>query len=107
LTKPIRTSDHGLDDPNYASTDAYQKHEPCGFTVHVTGMERKSIEYRGKNCVNKFIEVNKGLEKEILAKVESNCPVKTLTNEQKWDFKDPDGVCHFCKKPCGDDSRIE
>jgi hypothetical protein len=71
--------------------------------VHVTGMDRKPLEYRGKNCVNKFIEVIKGLEKEIVAKVESNCPMNPLTNEQKWDFKDPYGVCHFCKKACGDD----
>ena len=45
--------------------------------------------------MNNFIEVIKGLEKEILAKIDSNCLMKPLTNEQKWDFKDPEGVCHF------------
>jgi hypothetical protein len=100
LTKPIHKCST---DPKHSSTQAYQNHEPSGYTVHVTGMDRKPIEYRGKNCVNKFIEVIKGLEKEILAKVDSNCPMKPLTNGQKWDFNDPDGLCHFCKKPCGDD----
>jgi hypothetical protein len=50
------------------------------FTVHVTRMDRKPIEYMGKNCMNNFIEVIKGLEKEIVAKVESNCPMNPLTN---------------------------
>ena len=100
LTKPIQKCDQN---PGHSSTQAYQNHEPSGFTVHVLGMDRKPVEYRGKNTVKKFIETIKGLEKVIIAKVESNCPMKPLTNEQKWDFKDPDGVCHFCKKPCGED----
>ena len=94
LTKPIQKCDKN---PGHSSTQAYQNHEPSGFTVHVLGMDRKPVEYRGKNTVKKFIETIKGLEKVIIAKVESNCPMKPLTNEQKWDFKDPDGVCHFCK----------
>jgi hypothetical protein len=100
LTKPIQKC---TQNPEQSSTQAYQNHEPSGFTVHVTGMDRKPVEYRGKNCVTKFIEVIKGLEKDILAKIESNCPMSPLTNEQKWDFKDPDGVYHFCKKLCGED----
>jgi hypothetical protein len=81
LTKPIHKC---TKDPEQSSTQAYQNYEPSGFIVHVTGMDRKPIEYRGKNCVNKFIEVIKGLEKEIVAKVESNCPMNPLTNEQNW-----------------------
>ena len=26
-----------------------------------------------------------------------------LTPKEKWNFKNPTGTCHFCKKPCGDD----
>jgi hypothetical protein len=92
VTKPIQKC---TQTPEQRSTQVYQNHEPSGFTMRVTGMDRKPIEYRGKNCLNKFIKVMKGLEKEILAKIDSNCLMKPLTNEQKWDFKDPDGVCYF------------
>jgi hypothetical protein len=64
-------------------------------------MDRKPVEYRGKNCVTKFIEVIKGLEKDILAKVESNCPMNPLNNEQKWDFKDPEGCAISVKNRVG------
>jgi hypothetical protein len=48
LTKPIQKC---TQDPEQSSTQAYQNHEPSGFTVHVAGMDRKPITYRGKNCV--------------------------------------------------------
>ena len=45
LTKPIQKC---TQDPEQSSTQAYQNHEPSGFTVHVTVMDRKPITYRGK-----------------------------------------------------------
>ena len=101
LTQPI---DKCATDPQKSSTQAYQHHEPSGFTIHTVGLkERKPIEYRGKNCITKFLEALKGLEMELVNEVHADKPMDALTPEQKLEFLDPDCVCHFCEKRCDDD----
>jgi hypothetical protein len=81
LTMPVQKCTW---DPSKSATEAYQTQVPSGFTVYVTRPSKfvKPIEYRGKDCINKsfkFIEVIKGLEKQIVAKsAQSNCPMKAL-----------------------------
>ena len=101
LTQPI---DKCATDPQKSATQAYQHHEPSGFTIHTVGLkERKPIEYRGKNCITKFLEALKGLEMELVNEVHADKPMDALTPEQKLEFLDPDCVCHFCEKRCDDD----
>ena len=49
LTEPILKCKKN---PNESSTEAYQNHEPSGFTLFVLGGKpRAPIKYRGKNTV--------------------------------------------------------
>ena len=97
LTKPISKCNKN---PEVSSTQAYQNHEPSGYTIYITG--REPIEYRGKGAVTHFIESLKSVEKELLDEVHANRPMDKLTDEQEAEFRDPEAVCHFCRCPCGD-----
>ena len=98
LTKPISKC---TQNPAISSTQAYQNHEPSGYTLYITG--RELIEYRGKGAVTHFIESLKSVEKELLDEVHANRPMQPLTADQWADFRDPGAFCHLCKKVCGDD----
>eukprot|EP01050_Picozoa_sp_SAG11_P034405 SAG11_NODE_12145_length_719_cov_143.916129_1_plen_217_part_10 len=101
LTRPINKCSKN---PDQSSTQAYQHHEPSSFTIHVVGHKsRDPIEYRGSNCVTKFLEVLKELEIEIVGEVKANKPMNELTESEQCKFLDPKVCCHFCQKPCGDD----
>ena len=98
LTKPISKC---APNPNLSSTQAYQDHEPSGYTLYITG--KTPVEYRGKDAVTHFIKTLKSVEKEILDEVHANRPMNQLTEAQWADFRDPCAMCHLCQKLCGED----
>jgi hypothetical protein len=87
-------------------TDAYQKHESCGFTLYVVGAglppgKFKPYVYRGKNTVEEFIVVLKKFEDRLVKEIKSNTPMPMSTQDEV-DFQAAT-CCSFCNKDLGTD----
>ena len=87
-------------------TDAYQKHESCGFTLYVVGAglppgKFKPYVYRGKNTVEEFIVVLKKFEERLMKEIKSNTPM-IMSTQDEVDFQAAT-CCSFCNKDLGTD----
>ena len=104
LTKKVLTADHGLDGPDDSYTNAYQNHEPSGFTIYVIGhkghpCQFKPYKYRGKGAVSEFIKVLGQFESRIVKEVKTN-KLMVMTADDKADFKAAHR-CHLCRELLG------
>ena len=98
LTIPVSKCPKNSDE---SCTDAYQQHEPCGFSIYVVGTGLKPgtfkpYVYRGPNTAEKFILVLREFEESIMKYIKSNEKM-VMTEADKVDFKNAT-CCSFCKK---------
>ena len=89
-----------------SSTQKYQSHEPCGFTVYGVGPEGDPLDfapivYRGKDAANQCIKELIKLKDVMCEKVHSNKPM-IYTDESKEKFKTA-SCCYLCHEPFNQD----
>ena len=73
--------------PSKSFTDAFQKHEPCGYIVRSDdGQAFEPISYRGRKTVREFIFKIKELERMLMDKIRHNEPM-LMTAQDEQDFK--------------------
>ena len=102
LTKPISKASR---DSSRSHTDAYQRHEPCGFCAHIVSSDPnqtfKPVVYRGDNTVQEFIIKIKEIEDMLMAKIRTTAKM-VMSDAEKQQHRCASHCC-LCKKPLDQD----
>ena len=78
-------------------TVKYQNHKPSGFKLNVVNSitdTSKHYIYRGFDCMEKFYETIKTIEKEIMIEIKINKPM-IITEEEEKQFINAT-TCYIC-----------
>ena len=102
LTTPVTKA---VRDPSKSYTDAYQKHQPCGYCIYVVradgGEKFKPIVYRGADTVHQFIVKIKEVEEQLMKSIKAVVPM-VMTEEDESNFQTAE-TCSMCQKPLEQD----
>ena len=100
LTIPLNSNNNRNN--NISFTEAYQHHTPCGFAYKVVCCENQyyskpKVLYRGKSCVEKFLDCMMQEKKYINKIIQQNKTYRIITEKNKENYK-TSKVCHICEK---------
>ena len=102
LNRPVSKAERKGDD---SYTDAYQTHEPSGFTIFIVSADPartfKPVVYRGRNTIKEFILKMKEIEQMLMPLIKAVEPIQMSAQDER-DFKCAKTCC-LCHKPLGKD----
>ncbi|XP_051156391.1 uncharacterized protein LOC127278634 [Leptopilina boulardi] len=88
-------------DDSHTNTSAYQKHVPTSVAYYLHCSFDESLSkfnlYRGKNCIEWFLNELKCLSYDVNDLINNIVPMEPLTKQQNQEFQ-LSTICHICEK---------